>query len=258
MKCANARIENGFIQFQCPHCSEGLHADESQVQQIWATMKGQIACPVDTCQQAIILPTVDDVAMLKATAALETPPAKAQPEKPAVAQEPEDDKTPTEVAGAAPVHEAAPTPTPAPVPRPAPTPTPAPVPMAEAAAPIATPETAPAQEAATLATEQETAVAEPAPTGTPGNIVHGFGSTSDAPMTLEEEARSGSTMTIKTIRHSDCMDGDKDIFDETVTNFLRKQGDDNIISVNPIQFSDDAKKPIDYGVLIFFKVVTPE
>jgi len=130
--------------------------------------------------------------------------------------------------------------------------------MAEAAAPIATPETAPAQEAATLATEQETAVAEPAPTGTPGNIVHGFGSTSDGPMTLEEEARSGSTMTIKTIRHSDCMDGDKDIFDETVTNFLRKQGDDNIISVNPIQFSDDAKKPNDYGVLIFFKVVTPE
>jgi hypothetical protein len=65
-------------------------------------------------------------------------------------------------------------------------------------------------------------------------------------------------MTIKTIRHSDCLDGDKDIFDETVTNFLREQGDDNIMSVSPIQFADGEKKPIDYGVLIIFKVIVPE
>ena len=77
-------------------------------------------------------------------------------------------------------------------------------------------------------------------------------------MTLEQEASSGRTMAIKTIRHSDCVDGDKDTFDEQVTSFLREQGDESIDSVNPIQFSDDEKKPIDYGVLIIFREDLPE
>jgi len=90
------------------------------------------------------------------------------------------------------------------------------------------------------------------------DIVHGFSGAADAPMTLEQEASSGSTMAIKTIRHGDCVDGDKDTFDEQVTNFLREKGDESIVSVNPIQFSDDEKKPIDYGVLIIFTEDLPE
>jgi hypothetical protein len=90
------------------------------------------------------------------------------------------------------------------------------------------------------------------------DIVHGFSGAVDAPMTLEQEASSGRTMAIKTIRHSDCVDGDKDTFDEQVTSFLREQGDESIDSVNPIQFSDDEKKPIDYGVLIIFQEDLPE
>jgi len=96
------------------------------------------------------------------------------------------------------------------------------------------------------------------PSDTKLDIVHGFSGAGDAPMTLEQEASSGSTMAIKTIRHSDCVDGDKDTFDEQVTNFLREKGDESIVSVTPIQFSGDEKKPVDYGVLIIFKEDLPE
>jgi hypothetical protein len=117
-----------------------------------------------------------------------------------------------------------------------------------ATTPDVSPEPAPAAPAATV----------PAGPSDKPDIVHGFSGAGDAPMTLEQEASSGSTMTIKTIRHSDCIDGDKDTFDEQVTNFLREKGDESIVSVTPIQFSGDEKKPVDYGVLIIFKEDLPE
>jgi hypothetical protein len=116
-----------------------------------------------------------------------------------------------------------------------------------------TPGVNPEQEAAAPA-----ATASAGSSSTKLDIVHGFSGAVDAPMTLEQEASSGRTMAIKTIRHSDCVDGDKDTFDEQVTSFLREQGDESIDSVNPIQFSDDEKKPIDYGVLIIFREDLPE
>ncbi len=65
-------------------------------------------------------------------------------------------------------------------------------------------------------------------------------------------------MAVKTFRHSDCEKDGKDTFDETVTGFLREQGDDNIMSVTPIEFSNDEKKPVDYGVIVVFKETLPE
>ena len=238
MKCANPRIENGVIHFHCPHCKGGLHADESQVQQIWAVMQGQIACPVDVCQKPIILPTVEEVGLLKAGGKTEvlanapaTVPQSGESQK---AEEPAEDKTPTEVAGKSAA--------------------PKPAPKADPDAGLATvPDVNPEQEAAV-----PVATAPATSSDNKLDIVHGFSGAVDAPMTLEQEASSGRTMAIKTIRHSDCVDGDKDTFDEQVTSFLREQGDESIDSVNPIQFSDDEKKPIDYGVLIIFREDLPE
>jgi hypothetical protein len=238
MKCANPRIENGVIHFDCPHCTGGLHADESQVQQVWAAMQGQIACPVDICQQPITLPTIEEVGLLKAGGTLEasanapvTAPQSGEPQK---APESAEDKMPTEVAG-----ESA---------------APKPAPKADPDAGLATvPDVNPEQEAAV-----PVATAPATSSDNKLDIVHGFSGAVDAPMTLEQEASSGRTMAIKTIRHSDCVDGDKDTFDEQVTSFLREQGDESIDSVNPIQFSDDEKKPIDYGVLIIFREDLPE
>ena len=238
MKCANPMIENGVIHFHCPHCKGGLHADESQVQQVWAAMQGQIACPVDICQQPIILPTIEEVGLLKAGGTLEasanapvTAPQSGEPQK---APESAEDKMPTEVAG-----ESA---------------APKPAPKADPDAGLATvPDVNPEQEAAV-----PVATAPATSSDNKLDIVHGFSGAVDAPMTLEQEASSGRTMAIKTIRHSDCVDGDKDTFDEQVTSFLREQGDESIDSVNPIQFSDDEKKPIDYGVLIIFREDLPE
>ena len=238
MKCANPRIENGVIHFDCPHCTGGLHADESQVQQVWAVMQGQIACPVDICQQPITLPTIEEVGLLKAGGTLEasanapvTAPQSGEPQK---APESAEDKMPTEVAG-----ESA---------------APKPAPKADPDAGLATvPDVNPEQEAAV-----PVATAPATSSDNKLDIVHGFSGAVDAPMTLEQEASSGRTMAIKTIRHSDCVDGDKDTFDEQVTSFLREQGDESIDSVNPIQFSDDEKKPIDYGVLIIFREDLPE
>ncbi len=238
MKCANPRIENGVIHFHCPHCKGGLHADESQVQQVWAAMQGQIACPVDICQQPITLPTIEEVGLLKAGGTLEasanapvTAPQSGEPQK---APESAEDKMPTEVAG-----ESA---------------APKPAPKADPDAGLATvPDVNPEQEAAV-----PVATAPATSSDNKLDIVHGFSGAVDAPMTLEQEASSGRTRAIKTIRHSDCVDGDKDTFDEQVTSFLREQGDESIDSVNPIQFSDDEKKPIDYGVLIIFREDLPE
>jgi len=252
MKCANARIENGVINFDCPYCSGGLHADESQVQQVWAAMQGQIACPVDTCQKPIVLPTIEEVALLKTGGTPEAP-ASASAANPQ-SEEPAEDKTPTEVAGASSA------PKPAPAPAPAPAPQSGPTPQSESKTDSGQKPTPGAASEQEVASSEAQTAASPASAGagTKPDIVHGFSGAVDAPMTLEQEASSGRTMAIKTIRHSDCVDGDKDTFDEEVTNFLRKQGDGNIDSVNPIQFSDDEKKPIDYGVLIIFTEDLPE
>ncbi len=62
---------------------------------------------------------------------------------------------------------------------------------------------------------------------------------------------------IKTIKRSDCQEVGKDHFDETVSEFLDKVGQLNIVSVHPINYSfmELSTRHIltDYGVVIVFK-----
>jgi DNA-directed RNA polymerase subunit RPC12/RpoP len=62
---------------------------------------------------------------------------------------------------------------------------------------------------------------------------------------------------VKTIRHSDCVDGGRDTFDATVSAFLAKFSEPQIVSVSPVSYShfDLARAQVvqDYGVIIVYK-----
>jgi DNA-directed RNA polymerase subunit RPC12/RpoP len=61
----------------------------------------------------------------------------------------------------------------------------------------------------------------------------------------------------KTIRHTDCIEVGHDKFDEVLSNFLGKIGDDNLVSITPISYSyldiGTQKLLTDFGVLIVYK-----
>ncbi|MBT5709226.1 MAG: hypothetical protein HOI66_23135 [Verrucomicrobia bacterium] len=62
---------------------------------------------------------------------------------------------------------------------------------------------------------------------------------------------------IKTIRRTDCVEVDRDRFDDRVTEFLQLIGEKNLISITTVNYSheDMSTKAIltDYGVLMVFK-----
>jgi DNA-directed RNA polymerase subunit RPC12/RpoP len=62
---------------------------------------------------------------------------------------------------------------------------------------------------------------------------------------------------IKTIRHTDCIEVGHDRFDEIVSNFLAKTGEENIISINTLTYThlDIGSQKIltEFGVLIVYK-----
>ncbi len=62
---------------------------------------------------------------------------------------------------------------------------------------------------------------------------------------------------IKTIRRTDCVEVDRDHFDERVSEFLQRVGEKNVISINAVSYTheDMATKAMltDYGVMIVFK-----
>jgi DNA-directed RNA polymerase subunit RPC12/RpoP len=75
---------------------------------------------------------------------------------------------------------------------------------------------------------------------------------------LDIIAKEGDkTLRIKTIKRSDCQEVGKDHFDETVSAFLEKVGQLNIVSIHPINYSfmELSTRHIltDYGVMIVFK-----
>ena len=74
---------------------------------------------------------------------------------------------------------------------------------------------------------------------------------------LEAAAKEGIKIRIKTIRHSECVEVGHDKFDEFVTNYLNKIGQDNIISMSPISYQHfdigTQKVLTDFGVIIFYK-----
>ena len=62
---------------------------------------------------------------------------------------------------------------------------------------------------------------------------------------------------VKTIRHTDCIEVGHDRFDEFVSNFLAKVGEEQVISINPINYTNldigTQKLMTEYGVLIVYK-----
>jgi len=61
----------------------------------------------------------------------------------------------------------------------------------------------------------------------------------------------------KTIRHTDCIEVGHDKFDEVLSKFLAKVGEDNIISINTVNYSfldiGTQKLLSDFGVLIVYR-----
>lgn len=62
---------------------------------------------------------------------------------------------------------------------------------------------------------------------------------------------------LKTIRHSDCKEVGQDKFDTVVTEFLNKIGEENIISITPINYSyvemGTQKLITDFGMAIIYR-----
>ena len=68
---------------------------------------------------------------------------------------------------------------------------------------------------------------------------------------------SDKTIRVKTFRHTDCIEVGHDKFDEFVTKFLNKVGQDHIISLTPLTYTHldigSQKLMNEYGVLIVYK-----
>ena len=75
---------------------------------------------------------------------------------------------------------------------------------------------------------------------------------------LEVAAKdTGKQVRVRTFRRSDCVEVGKDHFDEVVSRFLAEVGEENIVSITPINYThqDLASRQwiTDFGVLVVFK-----
>ena len=75
---------------------------------------------------------------------------------------------------------------------------------------------------------------------------------------LEVAAKeSDKKMRVKTIRHTDCIEVGHDKFDEVLSNFLAKVGEQNVISVNSMTYTHidigSQKLLTDYAVLVVYR-----
>lgn len=74
---------------------------------------------------------------------------------------------------------------------------------------------------------------------------------------LEVAAKGDKKMRVKTIRHTDCIEVGHDKFDEFVSVFLQKVGEDNLVSVTPLTYThlDIGSQKIltDYAVMIVYR-----
>ena len=73
---------------------------------------------------------------------------------------------------------------------------------------------------------------------------------------LEAAAHEGIQLRIKVIRHFDCVEVGKDHFDEVVTNFLNKVGEQSIVRIETFNYShrdlETRDWVTDYGVFIVY------
>lgn len=74
---------------------------------------------------------------------------------------------------------------------------------------------------------------------------------------LEAAAHEGIQLRVKCIRHFDCVEVGKDHFDEIVTNWLNKIGEQNIVKVDTFNYAhrdlETRDWVTDYGVFILYK-----
>jgi len=74
---------------------------------------------------------------------------------------------------------------------------------------------------------------------------------------LEAAAHEGVQLRIKCIRHFDCVEVGKDHFDEVVSSFVNKVGEQNIVKLDTFNYShrdlETRDWVTDYGVFILYK-----
>ncbi len=81
---------------------------------------------------------------------------------------------------------------------------------------------------------------------------------SKPPKPLDVAAKeSDRKLKVKTIRHSDCIEVGHDRFDEAVTEFLQKVGENNIVSITPLDYTridvGSQKLMTDYAVMVVYR-----
>ena len=225
MKYQTAKFADGMFNITCPHCSNEVAVDETQLGQINAQMGGRYPCPIGNCGQEIHFPNAEEAEALKP-------------------------------GGAAPAEGEAPQPAPAPAPAAAaPAPPPQSNPAAKPTQPPAKPQEVPAAEPkpeAAPSTAESSSEAKPAPAD---EIVIGFGGGTTA--TLEREAASLHKLSVKTILRSECAKAKKD-FDEEVSKFLSSIDEENLVEVHSVQYTEDDNKGTDFGLMILYKIVPEE
>jgi DNA-directed RNA polymerase subunit RPC12/RpoP len=74
---------------------------------------------------------------------------------------------------------------------------------------------------------------------------------------LDVAAKEGIKLRVKTIRHAECVEVGHDRFDEVVTAFLSKVGNENVVSINTLSYEHfdigTQKVMADYGVLVVYR-----
>ncbi len=249
MKYQTAKYADGIFTVNCPHCSNEVAVDESQLEQINTQLAGQYACPIEGCGKDIGFPNAEEAAGLKAP----TSPAAPAPQEVAAAPASEPAPAPTSKSAPAPVaQESEPTPAPEPVPAPAPAPPPQTNPAAKSTQP---PAKAPAS-APKSATPPSPPASQPQTKDADSDFDFGFHGSKGA--SLEREAATAQRISMKTILHGDCLKDTKDTFDETVTRFLHDLDEECLMGVHPVQYTVDEKKGTDFGVMILYKIVADE
>ncbi len=222
MKYQTAKFADGMFNITCPHCSNEVAVDETQLGQINAQMGGRYPCPIGNCGQEIYFPNAEEAEALK-------------------------------TGGAAPAEGEAPQPAPAPAPPPQSNP--AAKPTQPPAEPPAKPQEVPAAEPKSEAASSITASSSETKPAPADEIVIGFGGGTTA--TLEREAASLHKLSVKTILRSECAKAKKD-FDEEVSKFLSSIDEENLVEVHSVQYTEDDKKGNDFGLMILYKIVPEE
>jgi DNA-directed RNA polymerase subunit RPC12/RpoP len=71
---------------------------------------------------------------------------------------------------------------------------------------------------------------------------------------LELAAKQSSTLRVKTFRRLDCMEGDKDTFDDVVGKFLTEVGEGNLVKVESFQYSRSEASRLDHGLVVIYRI----